>query len=250
MMGLLRTPQGFIGRNFWGWRDNFSEYTTAKTWTTVTTNSGTSVPGNFTPGGLLFTTGTTNNNYQYIYGTNANFLYIADKPAVVECVHKYTEVATNSANVGFGFSDSVVAGSLVDDGAGPAASFSGAMIYKVDGGSVWKFCTSIGSTQTISTSTTTAGGAVLQRLKIEIKYVNGVAEVSPWVFSVSQLGTSTSAFTGGQLLDSTTLKPIKHVVTAASIASAAQMTPWFGVKAGTAAAQTAYLHEVAVAQAF
>ena len=48
------------------------------------------------------------------------------------------------------------------------ASFSGAVIYKVDGGTVWKFVTSIGTTNTVSTSVTTAGGSAYQRLAIKI----------------------------------------------------------------------------------
>ena len=251
MMGLPLLPSTFVGRRSMLLEDNFAYYSSGTTWTSVVNNSGTVATGNFSPSGILFTTGGADNNYTYTYATNKNFIYIADKPIVFETIFKYSEVATTGTNIGFGFSDSVVAGSLVDNGGGPAASFSGAMIYKVDGGSAWKVVSSIGTAQTISTvANITPGGTNLVRARIEIRYVNGDAEVSYWMQNVGLLGSNTAGITGGQLLDSTTLKPIKHTVTAANIASAAQMTPFFGIKAGTAAAYTAYCHRIAAAMAY
>jgi len=77
-----------------------------------------------------------------------------------------------------------------------------------------------------------------------------VAEVSYWLQNVPT-GTSTSpGIQPGQLLDTTTLRPIKHTITAASIASAAQMQVFAGVKNGTAAAQAMRVHRIAAAQAY
>jgi len=55
-------------------------------------------------------------------------------------------------NVGAGFQNAVGANSLIDDGGGPKVSGSTLMIFKVDGGAVWKCASSCNGTSTTSTS--------------------------------------------------------------------------------------------------
>jgi len=66
---------------------------------------------------------------------------------------QWTEANTDDANVICGFKDAVAANSLLDDGGGPAASYSGAVFFKVDGGTTWNVETSVGSTQLTKTLT-------------------------------------------------------------------------------------------------
>ena len=101
--------------------------------------------------------------------TDETFLFAADKPIIGECFIQYTEGATNINNVIFGFMDAFVADSLVDDGAGPKSSYSGMVIFKVDGDTVWECENSISTTQKTTTTTTTAGGAAFQRLRVEAR---------------------------------------------------------------------------------
>lgn len=251
MLELPNLPPSFLGSANQMLVDNFNVYSSGGTWTTVADNSGTIATGNFTPSGILFTTGGADNNYAYTYATNYNYIMTAARPCVAEFIFKYTEVATTGHNVVMGFTDSAVAGSLVSNGAGVAASFSGAQIYKVDGGSAWKVTSSVGTTQSTNTVKTLVPGAgVLTRARVEIRYVNGGAEITYWMGGVNPLGSSTSNPQMGQLLDATTGRPIKHTISSTTLASAAQMSPLFGIKAGTGAAYTAYLHRVAAAQKF
>ncbi len=71
---------------------------------------------------------------------------------------------------------------LQSNGAGPKATCSGAFIFKVDGGTVWKTGVSISTTQTLSTSDTTAGGSSYQLLEIDVNPVSStLAEVTYYV---------------------------------------------------------------------
>ena len=71
----------------------------------------------------------------------------------------------------------------------------------MDGGTVWKCVSSKGATQTITTTQTTAGGAVDQVLRIECQPTeSGVLEVKFFV-------------DGAQLKDAATGRVFKHTVT-------------------------------------
>jgi len=152
----------------------------------------------------------------------------------LQALVNYTEAATDDANVLVGLMDAPGANSLVDDGAGPKSSYTGAVIYKVDGETTWKFETSIAGDQVTSTSTATAGGSD-QLLEIDILPVSSTtAEVVPKV-------------NGQQLIDSTSGDLIRHTVT---IASATQMAAVVGVKAGGATSEVLTLKAISIVQKY
>jgi hypothetical protein len=94
----------------------------------------------------------------------------------------------------------------------------------VDGGTVWKCLSQIGASQTISTSTSTAGGSAQQRLRIEIRTPDSTnAEVSFFLNGNPLLDAAGSSRPG--------TNAIKHVY---PIASALAMTPVLYAKAGAA----------------
>ncbi len=68
-----------------------------------------------------------------------------------------------------GLMDAVAANALQNDGAGPKASYSGAVFYKVDGETVWRCESSIGASQVTTQTSVTAGGSTAQRLTIEFQ---------------------------------------------------------------------------------
>ena len=91
---------------------------------------------------------------------------------------QFAEANTDDENILVGLLDAVGANSLQDNGAGPPASYSGAVFFKVDGGTTWNVETSNSTTQTtnelvstnannLSRKTQTAGGAAYQTLRIE-----------------------------------------------------------------------------------
>lgn len=199
--------------------DDFLAFNTGDLWTDTSGDAGASVAGSDAAGGIaVVTTGGTDNNEAYLLSTKELFLIAASKPIYGETALQYAEANTDDANVFFGFMNAVGADSILDDGAGPKASFSGAVIYKVDGGTVWKFATSIGTTNTISTSTTTAGGSAYQRLAIKI---------------VPNSSTTALAYpiVDGQQLQDSNGNLIVHSIT---FSGATEMNLFVGAKAGGA----------------
>lgn len=220
MKSLLSLPDGLEKRHEFGFFDDFEWFVTAHRWTSLASDSGASVAHSDAPGGkVVITTGGTDNNEATVYTTTEPFLMAAAKSFLAEARLQYSEANTDDANVCFGFANAIGANLLVDDGAGPKSSFSGALIYKLDGGTVWRCRCSVGTGYIDSISNTTAGGSAAQVLRIEITAVDStVAEVTYFVDGV-------------QLRDSTSLQPIKHRLT---YTSATDMNLGVYAKAGGA----------------
>lgn len=173
------------------------------------------------------------NDEAYFACPNEVFLFAAGKPMIARARLQFTEANTDDANVAFGFLSAVAANAIVDNGAGIRTSGSGAVIYKVDGGTVWKCVTMMNGTQTVSTSATTAGGASYQVLEVEAVDAEH-----------SQI-TVTFKVDGAYLRDSTTGLAIRHTVT---ISSATEMQVFAGVKNGDTNLETLNVDYIAAAQ--
>lgn len=200
-------------------KDDFLSFNTGDLWTDTSGDTGASVAGSDAVGGIAtITTGATDNNEAYLLSTKEVFLIAASKPLYVETSLQFTEANTDDANVAFGLCNAVGANTIVDDGAGLVASFSGACLYKVDGGTTWNFITSIATTRTVTATTITAGGASYQRLAIKI---------------VPNSSTTALAypFIDGQQCVDPTGALIVHSI---AFASATEMNLFVGAKAGGA----------------
>lgn len=104
------------------------------------------------PGGWLnVPTAAADNDYHTLRLAAKSFKFAAGKPLYFEARIKLTEAATNAANWIVGLSEVATNGGLQDNGAGPLASYDGAVFFKVDGGSVIQFETSNGGTQVTDT---------------------------------------------------------------------------------------------------
>lgn len=229
----LDLPQSIKDRDWFGITDDFDWYISPHRWTKLVadTTPTVSIVAGGNGGVLQLYTDATNNNECASYLTNEVFKFLASQPLICEAAMQFTEAATSAMNCFMGWTSllsSTWVNAMVDDGAGMATNFSGATIFKVDGGTVWKFCTSNATTQTISTSVVTAGGSTYQRLRIVAKPVTATqVELAPFC-------------NGVQLIDSNN-KPIKHTLT---LTSAAAMG--FGVyaKAGSGSAETLLVDKV------
>lgn len=211
-----------------GIADDFDHYVTADLWTSVLTDSGTAAVGDAAGGVITLSPsdGTVaDNDEAYVKSTAELFLFAANKPIVAEARVKFTEAATNAANVIFGLANAVAANHLQDNGAGPPADYSGCVFHKVDGDTVWNAESSNSTTQkttnltsdiSLDKTTKTAGGGVWQILRI------------------------TAIPTGDGLIDFQF--EIDGVLVAVhknrSYANATEMNVFVGVKNGTAAQQT------------
>ena len=172
-----------IGRLYSGFYDDFESENTAR-WTTTATDSGTSTVGAGIGGFITLapSDGTVADNDEIYLLTQEVFMFVNDRPIIVEAMIKWTEANTDDANVAFGLMDAVGANSILDDGAGPKADYSGAVFFKVDGGTTWSVENSDSTTQKTTdldgtqpamqgsnaTGTAqTASGGSFQRLRIE-----------------------------------------------------------------------------------
>lgn len=174
----IRLPQSMKDKDTFGffedWGDN---YVSGDRWTPLTSDSSsasTLVLVLKTTGarkGILSVTQDATDNDEIYFGTTVSqFLFAANKPCYTETLMQYAELNTSANNLIFGFCSTYAANTLIDDGGGPVASGTMAVIYKVDGGTVWRCRSQIGAAvgQTDSISTTTAGGSAYQKLSVEV----------------------------------------------------------------------------------
>jgi hypothetical protein len=191
------------------------------------TDSGSAAVGDAVNGVMVLTPsdGTVGDNDEvYLASANELFKFAADQPFMGGCRLQFTETAGGVYNAAFGFANAVAADMLVDNGGGPRASGSTAVIYKVDGGTVWRAQTRNNSIATDSISTTTAGGTNYQELEIEVTPID--ATRVQVVFRCGDIIGPTTYLT-----DATTGFPITHVVT---VASSTEMQIFVGAKLGAA----------------
>lgn len=155
--------------------------------------------------------------------TNEVALFQADYSFVFESRIQYTEAATSAANVAVGLADAATTNLLGDDGAGDAINSSGALIFKVDGGTVWRCACENNATIVETASIQTAGGAAYQVLRIIGHAVEGT-------------NMEFSYFLDDLPLTDSNNKPIKHTL---AYASATEMRLVAGyMKSGSASAET------------
>lgn len=218
--------------------DDFFNYTSGTTGgTSVLTDSGTAAVVADVNNGilrLLPSDGTVaDNDEAYVYGTTKNWTITAGKTICFSSTFKITEGNTDDANVLIGMNSSIAANTLLDDGGGPPASYTGFGIFKVDGGTYWNVESSIAGTQQTNQTTIPVVSGTWVNFRAELVMVSStVAEVTYWI--------------DGQIaLDFTTNRAIKHTIT---LGTAAAMTWFVGAKNGGANQETLDVDFVHVTQ--
>lgn len=208
--------------------DDFHYYISGDYWTPTVADlasAATAAVDGTTPGGVLsIANDATDNDEVYWYPTKKNVLFAAGKPCYTEIRLQYTEANTDDNNVIFGFLSTGSANTLIDDGGGPVANATMAVIYKIDGGTVWRCRSQIGAAvgQTDSISNSTAGGSSYQILGVEVlPYSSTKAKV---IYTLD----------GVQLKDANNA-PISHDLTYTNAVICGAM---FGTKAGSGNAET------------
>lgn len=211
--------------------DDYDSERVDEDWALTNSDSGTAVAGDGESGILTVTPGASawsDNDELYVARPNENYLFEADRALVAVFRLQYAEANTSAMNLIMGFMSGVGANALLDDGAGPAASYSGAVIYKVDGETVWRFETSIGASQTTTQSKHTAGGSSYMTFAIVCRHINAdKVECVP-------MYDSAGGFNLKQMLDSNN-NPIKHSI---DPGSATEMTLFHGAKIGSTTSES------------
>lgn len=194
--------------NHWGnsrqqhgfWEDFQNGIVTGDLWTTVQGDTGAAPANLDAVGGQLdLVTGTVDNNECYLHTTKEQFLIADNKPCEVIARFAFAEGATNVSNVIFGFQSAGGVNALLDNGAGPAASYTGAVFFKEDGQLEWSVETSLGTLQQTTRLTTVnsldklskaaaAGAAVFHVLRIEINAVSSTKAVADFFITQGNTG--------------------------------------------------------------
>lgn len=205
-MKLADSPELLQGRRTHGFFDDFHHFVSGDLFTDTSADTGAAVAMTDAAGGVVtLTTGATDNNECYLLTTKEVLKLAANKPVVVEARVSYTEANTDDANVAVGLKDAVAADSILDDGGGPAASYSGAVFFKVDGALNWNIEVSIAGTQTTVELTAAnsldgkahaTGAGAWEELRIELMpvssttaearfFIDGVLvyKVADWTFT-------------------------------------------------------------------
>lgn len=174
-------------------------------------------------GVAVITSGATDNDEIYISSMSESFLFAASKPLWFEAKIIPVEVATNKLNLIIGLSDTVGANTLQDNGAGPAASYDGAVFFKVDGGTTWSFESSNAGTQVTTNSLGTATSGTAVRLGFIFDPNDGTTgKITPYINGVA--GTTQDI----------------------TLSGLEEMHILFGIKAGSAAAETSKVDYIRV----
>lgn len=151
----------------------------------------------------------------YVSTIAENWLFAATKPLWFEARVALTEAATNKANIIVGLSDTVGANSLLDTAGGPMASYDGAVFFKVANNMNWQFETSNAGTQVTNATMGAFASNTWYRVGLLFNPNDGTTGiVTPYLNGVK--GTA-------------------HNITLAGLE---EMHLLFGLKAGSAAAET------------
>lgn len=213
--------------------DDFHNYGSGEShWTNLAVDGGITAfaEGDSRNGRIQGATGATDNNEIACRSTNELGIFVADYAFIYEVRLQYTEANTDDANVAIGLADAAAANLLSDNGGGDNINDSGVLIFKVDGGTVWRTaCEIAGGTPTETASVQTAGGSAYQVLRIEGKAVDAT-------------NMRFTYFLDGNSLTDSNNRPISHLY---AYASATEMRLVAGyLKAGDTNSETLNLDYV------
>jgi hypothetical protein len=146
--------------------DDFFEYDGGAlgNWADVFASTGTAVVGDGANGIVNILTAATDNDSSVLSSIAESWLFAAAKPLWFEAGLTLTEANVDDANIAIGLSDVVDATILTANGAGPPATYDGAVWCKVDGGTVWQFETSNAAAQVNTASAGAFTDGVFTRL--------------------------------------------------------------------------------------
>lgn len=172
-------------------------------------------------GGVLnIVTAAALDDYHGLRTTAKPWKFVAGKELWFEAAFTVTEAATNASSWCVGLSDTFTTGMLQTGASGPLASFSGAVIYKVQGTMTAKLLTSNGSTQgTPATIATVVSGQ-----KIKVGFYCDAAATTANVFPYVDIGDGNGYVAGTSQ--------------AITLASLNQMALFATIKAGGSNAET------------
>jgi len=130
----------------------------------------------------LAPTAVTNNHACTIATDGESWDIATNKELWFEARVKLTEANTDDANILIGLNNAPGADVMQDNGAGPPANYDGISIFKLDGGTEWKFET---SDATVQTTATTLGDFTTNTWHRVGFHYDGVTTVTPYLDGVA-----------------------------------------------------------------
>ncbi len=210
-------------------------------WQIIAPDDGTGIITDGVPGELdLLTGGGTDEDEIYLARAIEEFKFADDKPLWWTARLRLEEQGTDDANIIAGLMDAVAADRLQDAGAGPPSSYSGAVFFKVDGGTAWQFETSLTTAQTTTTLAALSpdGATDYHTLVIEARRRDATTvEIIPYIDEAGGQDWKQALDTNG--------KKVKHTIT---LGSPTDMMAMAGVKNGGANAETLVVQYMAAYQ--
>lgn len=216
-------PEALLRQQVYGVFSDFEEFVSADKFTDLSADSGAAVTNRDQAGGIVrLSSIAIDENEVNLCSTKEIFKFAENKPITAVCRLAYAEGNTDDINVGFGLIDAPIADTLVNAGAGPKSSYSGAVFFKVDGGLNWNVEASISTTQTTAELTAlnsldgiahvgASGATTFQELRIECNPYSSTKQKIDY------------------FIDNVHVYSIDHTYT-----NATEMAVWVGLKLGGA----------------
>jgi hypothetical protein len=233
-MGL---PRYINPENHYELLDDFFNLDTVRWQSIDDGGTGTNTANDVEGGQVSIVTAGADNDYHVMATAKKVFKFQPGRPLWFEAEFVLTEANTSAANWLMGVCSITTTGILANDGAGPATTYDGALIYKVDGTMTTKLQTSASTTQqSVSLATFTSG--TTYRAGFEFDPQDGTTgRVTPWLYSVSSGGLLTDLLTRKNALDNSLT---------IGLSGLGGMYGVFGVKAGSASAETLKMNRIRI----
>jgi hypothetical protein len=164
----------------------------------IASDGGTVTISDGAKGVCAISPGSADNNEIYLCTATEIVKLAAGKVWICEALIQFSEAATDDANICFGCSNGIAADELVDNAGGPKATGDYALIWKIDGGTVWRCGVQSNGTATPTTdadSTVTAGGTSYQRLMIKITCETSTRAIAEFFVDGENIGTHHFTYT-------------------------------------------------------
>ena len=161
-------------------------------------DSGTEAALDAQGGGASFATGNTDNNQTGLKSTGEAFLFNAKQEIAVAARLSVTEIDSGNLDSSWAFGlSSTDVDVMADDGSGPPSSYSGALFFKVETGTVVQAETSVGATQDTDADVGTyTGTGEVYDLLIHYVPIDATTGSCKFYLNGTLVHTSTITFSG------------------------------------------------------
>lgn len=178
----------------------------ATPWICVISNSGTVRVADGQIGGTIkiwpsdAENSEADNDEIYVMSRYETFDFVDGKPLIFETkVKPVFNTTTGVHNLLVGLMDAVAADHIQDSGGGPAASYSGAVIFIYEGDTTWQCESSIAGTQTTVDSNITATNNTWTTLRIEVYERSSTVQEVHYFIDGVECGWDTTTLAGTKL---------------------------------------------------